>query len=255
MNKVKCKALIIALVLTSLVSGSIWAQDSEAIIPDASVYFDFLFNEYIVLETSILELIDAQEIGHDDIYAIDKMLAEAESENRSDVVSRLNMLRFVAETEIQRRELETNAEAVIAGITAEEAEFRAADSAGKIGRTAVKISIGTAIASGTVFAASALISEDYYRKYTETEYADQAAFYLFWWQFLDNVSLVSAVTAVVSSAAAGILSAIFLTVIFILKSLSQHRSSLPAADSDNNACCVRQIFPQDSRPALSSKPH
>jgi hypothetical protein len=157
----------------------------------------------------IMALISTDDISTLNTKAIDEMLERAMDENRNDIISRLIMLKFVVETEIENQAVKVNAEEMIAGIAAEEKKYRMAAGVEKIGRRAVKISIGTAIASGSIYAASALISNDYYRKYTETEYEDQAAFYLFWWQLLEQVSIISAVTALVSSSTAGILSAVF----------------------------------------------
>lgn len=201
--------IIIIITLFAGVTGSLYAQETEPVETATPVYSDILFNNYIELETSILEMIGTESMGTDALTSINEMLLKMETENRTDILSRLNMLKFVVESEIKNLEREANTEQLIAEFTAEEAKYRTQTAARKIGQTAMEISIGTAIVSGSIFAASALISGDYYKKYTETEYADQAAFYLFWWQLLDNISIVSAVTAIVSSTAAGILAAVF----------------------------------------------
>ncbi len=193
------------------VSASVYSQENT--VPAAepeTVFIDFLFNEYIELEKQIFEETDDSEsISAETLEKIGVLENKAVSANRKDIISRLRMLNFIIESDVYENELNLNADTALHSIRETEKIYRRTKSTEKIGRKAFGITIGTAVVSGTIFAASSLASSGYYEKYTQTEYADQAAFYLFWWQLLEDVSTGSAILTVASSAAAGILAAVF----------------------------------------------
>ena len=171
-------------------------------------YIDPLFSEYIELETMLLEKYSNGSLENYNLGEIEALRLKAEKENRSDVISRLDMLSFVVSEGLSRQTEDADAERVISEIQAAEKEYRREISNRKGLEAATGISLGTAIASSSIFTLSAIFSSDFYNKYTAAESADQAGFYLFWWQFLEKVSLFSAITSVVSGLSAGILAAV-----------------------------------------------
>ncbi len=204
---------LLSAILTSVVlftaGMTAFGQDTaETSVPEA-IFTDVLFNDYIQLETMLLGNYTAKTLNTYDLGRIESLRQQAAAANRRDILNRLDMLEFIVRDGLKEQEAGTDPEAFLAALKDEERKYRAEAAAAKTARTVTGISIGTAIASGTIFAASALISSDYYTKYTETEYADQAAFYLFWWQTLDTVSLVSAITTLAAAAAAGIFAVIY----------------------------------------------
>lgn len=198
-----------ALLILTLAAASvipIFSQDIETELTAA--YFDTLFNKYIELETDILQNYEDGSLISYKLGIIENLRKEAVDEGRADIISRLDMLSFVVRTGIEDQTVIETSGAVLAQIAEAEKEARSRAAIQKAMSTGAWVSIGSSIVSGSVFAAAALISSDFYNKYTRTEYADQAAFYLFWWQFLEKVSAVSAVTTIITGTAAGIFAAI-----------------------------------------------
>ncbi|MDC7125041.1 MAG: hypothetical protein PQJ46_05710, partial [Spirochaetales bacterium] len=173
------------------------------------LYSDKILNNYMELENSIIEKINNDSITILDIEQIEKMKAEIEESNRSDIKSQLDMLKFIAETSISEETRTTDASQIIKQLSAEEKELRTRHKKERAGQIATEVSIGTAIVSGTIFAVSSIIYSTYYEQYTESQSSENAAFYLFWWQIMEEVSILSGVTTIISSATAGILSVLF----------------------------------------------
>lgn len=194
--------IIVFIFLILLKATALFSQNTES-----EAYLDLLFNQYIELETSALKQIESGEIDSQVLVKIDNMLLQTAEEQRDDLSSRLKMLRFAVETEISTRNRVLNADVFISKIAEAEKNRKDDIESARIRKNITGISIGTAAAAGVVFAVSSFVSQNYYDKYLQTEITDQAAFYLFWWQFLDNISTASAAVTIISSATAGIFTA------------------------------------------------
>jgi len=197
--------MIIILLSTAL---PIFSQEAEISEPE-TIYSDILFNEYVELETRILQKYEDGSLDHYNLGEIERQRVNAVKENRKDVISRLDMLSFVVKSGLDDQSITEDADKVRFEIASVANKYRAETANAIAIKKAANVSISTAIASGTIFALSAMISNEYYNKYTQTELADQAAFYLFWWQFLERVSFAGAITTVISGTAAGILTALY----------------------------------------------
>lgn len=197
------KSALTAFLLFFLLTFDLFSQQA-----DGSMFVDTLFNEYIALEDSLLLRADGSGFNEKDLVELENLMLKAEEAGRADIQSRIDMLSFVVATEIEAARTETESGTILKGISDSERKKRNEGKAEKTAKTFMGISVGTAILSGSIFAVSALASSNYYGKYTETEYADQAAFYLFWWQLLEQTAFVSALTTAAASLAAGILAAV-----------------------------------------------
>ena len=199
----RCFLLFIIMPLLLLQAAAVFSQDSAGL-----MYSDKLFNDYIMLEDSLLLKYEQQTLSKEDLTELRTFRALAADSGREDLLSRVDMLNFIIKTEIETSYLNSNADAALENMKDAERKKRIKNAAVKTGRTVTGISIGAALISGTIYAASTIIASDYYDKYTQTEYADQAAFYLFWWQLLDKVSVISIITTLTTSVTAGILAAV-----------------------------------------------
>ena len=197
-------ALLAAAIAPVFSQEEVESETEPAVITE---YSDQLFSEYIVLETGILEKHSEGSLSSYNLSEIERLRIKAVNENRDDVVSRLDMLAFVVNEGLASQTAALSPVKVLSGIEAVETEYRRELAAKKAISSATGISIGTAIVSGTIFAVSSISSVEFYDKYTASESADQAGFYLFWWQFLEKVSFFSALTTVVSGISAGIFAA------------------------------------------------
>ncbi|MDC7225376.1 MAG: hypothetical protein PQJ61_01280 [Spirochaetales bacterium] len=198
---------IFCIIIASASILPIFAQETG---PDyENVYYDELFNEYLELETTLLQKIDERNLQSYNLGEIESLKFKAETENRYDVISRLEMLSYVVKTALEEEYTEVNAEALMAGMTDAEKRYQEEKTAAGILPTASTISIATAFTAGAVYAASAILTSSFYSKYTATESADDAAFYMFWWQFFEDVSIAGAVTTILSGTAAGITAALY----------------------------------------------
>jgi hypothetical protein len=196
------RALLFLLLISTIFTVPIFSQETE----DSGVYVDKLFNDYIELEDAFLEkeVITGTELG-----ALWKLKREAEAAGRRDILSRLEMLEFIAETLNEQNRRSSEPDAVLAEIA--EAEQRRLEEKRLLetGRTAKIASITAAAVSGSLFLSSSILYDIYHSKYINSGYADQAAFFLFWWQIFEQVSIYSGLTTIALSAAAGILNAVF----------------------------------------------
>ncbi len=178
---------------------SLHAQESE-------VYVDELLNSYMELETSIIE---NPALTESEITDIDNLINSALNENRRDIISRARMLKFIAESSIEEQNKAQNSIEITASMHQAEKDRINSGRTEKLIKNLTTADLWVAGVSTVVFAASAAGYEHFFNKYTETEYADQAAFYLFWWQLLEETSIISGITALTTLLTAGILSAVF----------------------------------------------
>ncbi len=197
MKKTTPATILILFLLLPL--GTVYGQESE-------VYVDELLNRYMELENSIIE---NQSLTESDITDIDNLINTAINENRRDIISRARMLKFIAESSINKNRTVQNSTEITASLLLAEKDRINSGRTEKLIKSLTTADLWVAGVSTVVFAASAAGYEHFFNKYTETEYNDQAAFYLFWWQLLEDTSIISGITAVTTLLTAGILSAVF----------------------------------------------
>ena len=185
---------------------AVGAPPTEPVEPTEIVYTDLLFNKYIELENRIL--LDEAELSQE-LYEIRQFKVEVESAGRRDILSRLEMLSFIVKTRLDESLRITEAESITGKIISDE-ELRLAGTAAKNSQGVLTAAaIGTTLVSGIIFLGSSIIYEDFYNKYTATDYADQGAFYLFWWQTCKTTSMISGLTTAVAALTSGIFAIIF----------------------------------------------
>ena len=199
--RLKTTLLLFLITAAAVPHGALYAQETDAA---GEGYTDSLLEKYIELEQLLLskdaDLTDAR-------FSIRRLMAEAEEAGRTDLASRLQMLDFVVSTRLENSMAEDKPEPILQKILSKEELLRAEKAGRDAGDFATAAAVGTTIAAGLVFGASTALYENFYREYTETEYADQAAFYLFWWQIFRTTSIVSGWT----TAASALLSGLFMT--------------------------------------------
>ena len=195
----KTTPAIILILFLLLPLGTVYGQESE-------VYVDELLNRYMELENSIIE---NQSLTESDITDIDNLINTAINENRRDIISRARMLKFIAESSINENRTVQNSTEITASLLQAEKDRINSGRTEKLIKSLTTADLWVAGVSTVVFAASAAGYEHFFNKYTETEYNDQAAFYLFWWQLLEDTSIISGITALTTLLTAGILSAVF----------------------------------------------
>jgi hypothetical protein len=196
------KPLLFLLIISTIFTARIFSQEAG----DAGVYVDQLFNKYIELENSFLqkEVITRAELG-----ALRRLRREAEEAGRRDILSRLEMLEFIARTLNEQDLRSSGPDAILAEIAEAEQQRLEERRLLETGRTIKIATITAAAVSGSLFLSSSILYDIYHSKYINSVYADQAAFFLFWWQIFEQVSIYSGLTTIAASAAAGILNAVF----------------------------------------------
>jgi hypothetical protein len=198
------KAAFILLVMLLFSPTAIFSQENEnteTTIESETIYIDLLFNQYIKLEDSIL--LDEENL-EEELYEIRKFRNKAEAEGRRDIQSRLDMLDFVVKTRIDEKSLTTNSESIIEKILSDEELLIARNGQKEAADMLSAASFGTTIASGIIFLGSSILYEELYSEYIVTQKADQAAFYLFWWQISKTTSIISGWTTAAAALTSGI---------------------------------------------------
>jgi len=200
------KAAVLLLYSLILIPAVLFGQDTATEELAPPVYVDILFNQYIELEDRIL--LD-EIILEEEIYEIRKLRLIAEETNRKDIISRLDMLDYVVNTRLEEIRISAEAESITAKILSDEERSRQKSSQTAAGEAMTSVAIGTTLASAAVFLGSTLIYEDFYSKYTAAAYADQAAFYLFWWETCKTASIVSGWTTAAAALTSGLFTILF----------------------------------------------